>query len=248
MQEIAIVVPVRLASSRFPGKPLFEIKGRPLILWTAQRIADEAPELPLFFAVEDDEVSKLLETNGYRVISTASDHPSGTDRIAEANEEIGADYVINVQGDEPMISARQILTLQELILDSADMATLASPFRKEEDFRDPDKVKVVLDSSNHALYFSRSPIPFAREHRGYVDANWLKENHCYWHLGIYAYSASFLKQFKNMPRGRLEQIEMLEQLRALENGITIVVGITAERTIGIDSLEDAAQFERFLEA
>ena len=248
MQELSIVVPVRLASSRFPRKPLFEILGKPLVLWTAERIVDQVPEFPLYFAVEDTIVYKLLESNGFRVILTKAGHPSGTDRIAEANETIGAEYVINVQGDEPLITGRQIRDLEELIRGPADMATLATRFGKEEDLRDPDKVKVVLDSESRALYFSRAPIPFARGHRGYVDARWLEENECYWHLGVYAYSASFLKEFGTLPRGRLERIEMLEQLRALEHGYEIRVGICQERTIGIDSIEDAAEFERTLKA
>ena len=246
MQELSIVVPVRLASSRFPRKPLFEILGKPLVLWTAERIVDQVPEFPLYFAVEDAVVFELLESNGYRAILTKSGHPSGTDRIAEANETIGAEYVINVQGDEPLITGSQIRALEELIRGPADMATLATRFSREEDLRDPDKVKVVLDNESRALYFSRAPIPFARGHRGYVDAKWLERYACYWHLGVYAYTASFLREFGTLPQGRLERIEMLEQLRALENSYEIRVGICQERTIGIDSIQDAAEFERTL--
>lgn len=247
MSEIAIVVPARLASQRFPRKPLFEIKGKPLLLWTAERIAAVAPDIPCYFAVEDSAVRNMLQAHGYKPIMTASDHPSGTDRIAEANDEIGADFVINVQGDEPMVTASQIETLAGLIRGPVDMATLATHFKSEGDFHDPNKVKVVLDLEGRALYFSRSPIPFAREYKGYVDSAWLQDNPCFWHLGMYAYSAGFLEKFRELPQGHLESIERLEQLRALENGFSIAVGFTEERSMGIDTPGDAAVFEKLLE-
>ncbi len=246
MPEIAIVVPARLASTRFPRKLLYEIKGKPLLLWTAQRIAAEAPDLPLYFAVDELTLGNLLSAHGYESIITSKSHPSGTDRIAEANEKIGADFVINVQADEPMVTGRQIRALADLIRSGADMATLATPFRREEDFHDSNKVKVVLDEKGRALYFSRSPIPFARDRKGFVDAAWFEENPAFWHLGLYAYSADFLENFRNLTPGRLEKIEKLEQLRALENGFTIAVGITQDKSVGVDTPEDAAAFESLL--
>jgi 3-deoxy-manno-octulosonate cytidylyltransferase (CMP-KDO synthetase) len=247
MPKIAIVVPARMPSARFPGKPLYLIKKKPLILWTAERIAREAPQIPLFFAIEDAEVAALLRENGFQPIMTRPDHPSGTDRIAEANETIGADTIINVQADEPLISGRQIDTLAALIEEGVDMATLATRFRKEEDFRDINKVKVVLDNRGRALYFSRSHIPFARERKGFVDADWLEHNHCFWHMGIYAYQAKFLRTYAELPRGNLEMIERLEQLRALENGYSVAVGLSDEPTLGVDTPEDAAAIEPLLE-
>ena len=246
-QDIAIVVPVRLAAVRFPGKPLYEIKGKPLILWTGERVAEQAPDLPLYFAAEDESVAILLEERGFDVIRTSKNHSSGTDRIAEANETIRARYIINVQGDEPTVTERQIKALADLVRGEAVMGTLATPFLAEEDFRDPNKVKVVVDANRHALYFSRSPIPFARQRHGYVDADWLQKNDCFWHLGMYAYKADFLRLFRKLPRGQLETIEMLEQLRALENGYKVAVGLTDQPTIGIDTPEDAAAFERYLD-
>ena len=246
MPEIAIVVPARLASMRFPRKLLYEIKGKPLLLWTAERIASQVPNLPLYFAVDEPALGDLLAAQGYESILTSREHPCGTDRIAEANDRIGADYVINVQADEPMVTKGQIETLASLIRGGGDMATLAVPFRREEDFNDYNKVKVVLDEKDRALYFSRSPIPFAREHKGFVDAAWLKKNNALWHLGLYAYSAEFLNKFRNLSPGRLEKIEKLEQLRALENGFTIAVGITEEGSLGVDTPEDAAAFEALL--
>lgn len=246
MPEIAIVVPARLASNRFPRKLLYEIRGKPLLLWTADRIASQSPDIPFYFAVDDPALSDMLATHGYESILTSEDHPSGTDRIAEANDRIGAEYVINVQADEPMVTRDQIETLAALIQGEADMATLAVPFRREEDFNDYNKVKVVLDGQGRALYFSRSPIPFAREHKGFVSASWLEKNNALWHLGLYAYNANFLQKFRNLSPGHLEQIERLEQLRALENGFTISVGIAKSANIGIDTPEDVTAFEALL--
>ncbi len=247
MPNIAIVVPARLDSKRFPHKLLYPILGKPLILWTAERIAKQAPDVPLYFAVEDEVLLELLEKQGYQPIMTSRKHQSGTDRISEANECIQANYLINVQADEPLVTEKQIKTLSQLITSAdVDMATLATPFEKEEDFHDPDKVKVVLNTESRALFFSRSAIPFSRDHNGYVDSKWLQENLCYWHLGLYAYSAEFINNFSGMSPGRLEKIERLEQLRALENGLTIAVGITNEPTLGVDTPEDAAIFEKLV--
>jgi 3-deoxy-manno-octulosonate cytidylyltransferase (CMP-KDO synthetase) len=245
MSDIAIVVPARLASKRFPRKLLHLVQDKPLILWTAERIASEAPDIPLHFAVEDEELFILLEHHGYQPIKTSAEHPSGTDRIAEANEKIQADYIINVQADEPLVTASQIETLKKLILDpDIDMATMAAPFSKLDDFRDPDKVKVVFDNQNRALYFSRSPIPFARSQRESIEDESLQENTYYWHLGLYAYTAEFINKFRKMPPGRLEMIERLEQLRALENGCTIAVGITNEPAAGVDVPADIEGFKK----
>lgn len=247
MSDIAIVVPARLASKRFPRKLLYLVQNKPLILWTAQRIATEVPDIPLHFAVEDQELFNLLEDNGYKPIKTSAEHPSGTDRIAEANKKIKADYIINVQADEPLVTASQIKTLKELIHSpDVDMATLATPFRNVDDFHDPDKVKVVFDNRNRALYFSRSVMPFDRDQCGSIGDDWLLENTCYWHLGLYAYTADFIDKFREMPPGRLEQIERLEQLRALENGSVIAVGITNEPASGIDVPRDIDGFENRL--
>ena len=189
MSNIAIVVPARLASKRFPRKLLHLVQNKPLILWTAERISSEAPDLPLHFAVEDEELFNLLEDHGYQPIKTSNEHPSGTDRIAEANEKIKADYIINVQADEPLVTSSQIETLKELIHEpDIDMATMAVPFSKADDFRDPDKVKVVFDNQNRALYFSRSPIPFARTQQGSIENECLQENSSMYDENIEGYN------------------------------------------------------------
>ena len=165
MSNIAIVVPARLTSKRFPRKLLHPIQDKPLILWTAERITFQVPDLPLYFAVEDQELFNLLKDRGYQPIITSDQHPCGTDRIAEANEKIQAEFIINVQADEPLVTWSQIKTLSELIQNpNVEMATLATPFQNAEDFNNPDKVKVVFDNQYRALYFSRSMIPFARDY------------------------------------------------------------------------------------
>jgi len=247
MPRVAIIVPCRLESTRFPHKLLHEIKGKPLVLWVAERIGREAPELPRWFAVDDARLAGPLRAAGFQTLMTRVDHASGTDRLAEANRTVGAEHVINVQADEPLVSGRQLRALAELIAGPADMATLATPFTTAADFANPNQVKVVIaPATNRALYFSRSPMPFARERGGVVDDAWVRANPCYRHLGLYAYKAALLEKFSTLPMGRYEQIEKLEQLRVLENGYEIACGVTDDPTIGVDVPEDAVKFERWL--
>jgi 3-deoxy-manno-octulosonate cytidylyltransferase (CMP-KDO synthetase) len=240
--DIAIVVPARLASQRFPRKLLHPILGKPLILWTAERIREQAPEYPLWFAVAETELQDVLEQEGYQTVLTDPNLPSGTDRIAQANETIGAGSILNVQADEPRVHASHIQILADLIAQDTDLATLAVRFRDPADFQDPNKVKVVCNRSGYALYFSRAPIPFDRQLKGQITPEWLSLQPAFLHLGLYAYRSDFLKKFSMLPEGDFEQIERLEQLRALECGYRIRVGITQVQTIGIDTLEDADRF------
>ena len=240
---IAVIAPARLASTRFPEKLLHRIGGKPLILWVGERIRSQTPDLPLYFAVDDARLREVVESAGFRAIMTSASHQSGTDRLAEANESIGADVVINVQADEPLVAASQIEALRRFIEDGADMATLATPFKRRKDFLDPNQVKVTVSNEGDALYFSRAPIPYNRDGFATFDDDWVAESPTYRHLGLYAYKADFLKTFCSLPAGRLESIEKLEQLRALENGYRIKVGFTDETSIGVDTLEDAEKFE-----
>lgn len=248
MAETAIIVPARLESTRFPRKLLHEIRGRALLLHVAERIHSQCPEFPVVFAVDDHLLYELLEKSGYSAVMTSTEHVSGSDRLAEANAALGADYVINVQADEPLITRKQILELERLILGDCDMATLATPFAKQADFENPNQVKVVLDRNDRALYFSRAPIPYPRDAGPTFSEDWFVDHHVYRHLGLYAYTKEFLDEFTQMPPGELEQIEKLEQLRALENGYTISVGLTEEPTIGIDAPEDVELYEAHLAA
>ena len=242
----SIIVPARLASTRFPRKLLFEVRGKPIILWTAERIRRVAPEFPLFFAVDDDALERCLSEAGFAAVRTRAEHPTGTDRLAEANADVGASAVINVQGDEPLVTGEQIRALATGLEGEAAIATLAVPFVRPQDFANPNQVKVVRDRKGYALYFSRSPMPFVRDAGGQVDAAWLAQNRCFRHLGLYAYKADFLSAFSGLKPGFLEQIEKLEQLRAMEHGYRIHVGITDQATIGIDTPEDIADFEACL--
>lgn len=246
MPAFAIIVPCRLESTRFPQKLLHPIKGKPLVLWVAERIATQAPDFPLWFAVDHESLADCIEGAGFKSILTAANHPSGTDRIAEANRTVQAGYVLNVQADEPLVSAGQLHALAKLIQGDCPMATLCTPFKRMVDFHNPNQVKVVMSRTGRALYFSRTPMPHSRDLGLTVDDAWVAANPCFKHLGLYAYQADFLEKFVALPPGRLEQIEKLEQLRALENGYPIGLTITDDPTIGVDTAEDALKFEQWL--
>lgn len=246
MPEIAIIVPCRLESTRFPRKLLHEICGVPLVLWVARRIAAEAPEYPLFFAVDDPLLAAPLQAAGFQTIATRVEHASGTDRIAEANRTVGASFVINVQADEPLVTGGQIRQLAQLIRGPVAMATLATPFRRVVDFYNANQVKVVLRRDGRALFFSRSRLPFSRDYGLTIDDAWVQANPCRKHLGLYAYRAELLATLATLPVGELAQIERLEQLRVLENGYDIAVGLTEQASIGVDTMDDARKFEASL--
>ena len=218
----------------------------PLILHTARRLRKIAPEFELFFAVDGEILSNVLKEDGFEAIATDPNLASGTDRIATANLQLGRDFVINVQADEPLVERLHIDSLIEGI-DNAQksMSTLATPFVNEDDFYDPNQVKVVVDQEGRALYFSRSPIPHSREHAkgkfSLIDPIPLK------HLGMYAYEKKFLQRFVNSPPGKLEKTEKLEQLRTLEMGLPIAVSIVDQGTVGIDVPSDLLKLSDFKE-
>jgi 3-deoxy-manno-octulosonate cytidylyltransferase (CMP-KDO synthetase) len=246
MPAFAIIVPCRLESTRFPRKLVHPIKGKPLVLWVAERITAQAPDFPLWFAVDHELLADCLEGAGFRAILTDSSHPSGTDRIAQANRTVRASYVLNVQADEPLVSGGQLQALARLIQGDCPMATLATPFKRVVDFYNTNQVKVVMSQTGRALYFSRSRMPFSRDLGLTIDDAWVEANPCFKHLGLYAYKADFLEKFVALPPGKLEQIEKLEQLRALENGYPIAIEVTSDPTIGVDTPEDAKKFEALL--
>ncbi len=246
MPAFAIIVPCRLESTRFPRKLLHPIQGKPLVLWVAERITAQAPDFPLWFAVDDPLLAECIEEAGFRAIMTSVSHQSGTDRLAEANRTVRASYVINVQADEPLVTGAQLQALARLIQGDCPMATLATPFKLIVDFYNPNQVKVVMSQTGRALYFSRSRMPFSRDLGLTIDDAWVTANPCFKHLGLYAYRADFLENFVRMAPGKLEQIEKLEQLRALENGYAIAIDVTDDPTIGVDTPEDAKKFEQWL--
>jgi 3-deoxy-manno-octulosonate cytidylyltransferase (CMP-KDO synthetase) len=247
MPSFAIIVPCRLESTRFPRKLLHPIKGKPLLLWVAERIRAQAPDIPLWFAVDHQLLADCLEKAGFKAIMTDASHPSGTDRIAQANRTVRATHVLNVQADEPLVTGGQLKALARLIQGDCPMATLCTPFKRIVDFYNVNQVKVVMTTTGRAMYFSRSRMPYSRDLGLTIDDAWLAQNTCYKHLGLYAYQADFLEKFVAMPPGRLEQIEKLEQLRVLEAGYPIAIDVTDDPTIGVDTPEDAKRFEEVLE-
>lgn len=243
MKFIAII-PARYASTRFPGKPLAMLGGKPVI----QRVYEQATAVlgEAYVATDDERIFQAVEAFGGRAVMTRSDHRSGTDRIEEAAEKIqtNADVIINVQGDEPFIQASQIKTLMHLFDDpTTQIGTLGKPFETMEAAKNPNSPKIVCDRRGFALYFSRSVIPFVR---GKEESTWMEHYPFLKHLGIYAYRRKALHEVTQLAQTPLEIAESLEQLRWLENGYRIRVGITDVETVGIDTPEDLQRAEEFL--
>ena len=238
------IIPARYASTRFPGKPLAVLGGKTVI----QRVYEQVSSLldEVYVATDDERIFQAVEAFGGRAVMTRTDHKSGTDRIEEAAEKIGsdADVIINVQGDEPFIQPSQIQTLMHLFdAPETQIGTLGKRFETIEGVENPNSPKIVTDNRGFALYFSRSPIPFVRG----IDRNqWLEAYPFLKHLGIYAYRREVLREVTQLPQGNLEKAESLEQLRWLENGYRIRVGLTDVETVGIDTPEDLKKAEAFL--
>lgn len=234
------IIPARYASSRFEGKPLADICGKPMV----QRVYEQACKAldEVYVATDDVRIYEAVIAFGGKVIMTGSHHKSGTDRCYEAYCLSGsqADVIVNIQGDEPFVQPAQINTVKACFDDeTTEIATLARPFPSDTDFEhlfDSNVVKVVLSEVTHkALYFSRSVVPYMR---GEHHLEWLKKNTYYAHVGMYAYKADVLRAITQLPQSNLEKVESLEQLRWLENGYQIKVGLTHEQTIGIDTPAD----------
>lgn len=243
------VVPARLASTRLPDKPLLDICGKPMVVRTAER-ARASAAARVVVATDHVRIAAACREYGIEALLTRDDHPSGTDRLAEVVERLDLSddaVLVNVQGDEPLIDPALIDAVADLLLRdaSAAIATCASVISGPAGFFDPNVVKVVLDATGHALYFSRAPIPWARDafatDREHLPAGF----NALHHIGLYAYRASFLRRFRDLPRGPLEQWESLEQLRALENGYPIAVHVTPlHPPPGVDTAEDLERVRR----
>ena len=238
------IIPARYASTRFPGKPLATLAGKPVIEHVYRRVVEALG--CAYVATDDDRIALAVERFGGQAVMTRADHKSGTDRIAEALEKTGreVDVVVNVQGDEPFITTRQIETLCHCFDDEqTQIATLGKPFESMEAVENPNSPKIVTDLKGFALYFSRSVIPYIR---GFEQTNWLSHFPYLKHLGVYAYRTEVLREITQLPQSPLEKAESLEQLRWLQAGYRIKVGITDEETVGIDTPEDLVRAERFL--
>lgn len=246
MNYIAII-PARYGSSRFPGKPLAQLGGKPIIQRVCERVGEAFQHV--FVATDDERIVACVESFGGKAIMTRSDHKSGTDRCWEAYGKCGvqADVVVNVQGDEPFIAPAQLEEIKHCFDDpQTQIATLVQPFSQSDGWdalSNPNSPKVVVDSRDFALYFSRSVIPYLR---GKDPQEWLAAHTYYKHIGLYAYRVEALQQITAMPQSSLEKAESLEQLRWLEAGLCIKVGYTDVRTIGIDTPEDLQRAEAFL--
>lgn len=231
------IIPARYASSRFPGKPLVEINGKTMIQRVYEQVSKASSIQEVIVATDDERIYKHVVAFG-KVVMTAEDHQSGTDRCAEVLSKVtGFDIVVNIQGDEPFINPLQIDNVVSLLAENEDfdVATLAKKIDDEVTLFNPNAVKVVFDKKGKALYFSRSPIPHCR---GKEQADWLARASFFKHIGMYAFRANKLLTLADLKQSTLELTESLEQLRWLENGYSIGVGLTEFETLGIDTPED----------
>ena len=238
--KVVICIPARFGSSRFPGKPLALLAGKPIIQWTYERackcIADK-----VIVATDDQRIIDVVKSFGGNVAMTRSDHPSGTDRVYEAVKEENAGIIINIQGDEPLINTNTVNKLIAAMKSNPvnEMGTVVIKASREDIGKDPNVVKAVISKNSYALYFSRSEIPYDREKANSVPL--------YHHVGIYAYRYDILEKFISLETGILENCEKLEQLRALENGISIYAVVTDEPNgIGIDTPQDLVKAQKIV--
>ena len=241
------IIPARYASTRFPAKPLALLGGKPVI----QRVYEQVTGVisSAVVATDDERIAEVVKSFGGQVVMTSPNHKSGTDRCWEAYQKLGEEYdvVINVQGDEPFIAHSQLRAIMECFEDeNTDIATLVKPFVESDGLaalENPNSPKVVLDSESRAIYFSRSVIPYLR---GVEPEQWLSSHTFYKHIGMYAFRSDVLGKITSLPQSTLELAESLEQLRWLENGYKIGVGISDVETVGIDTPEDLQRAEEFL--
>jgi len=232
------IIPARYASTRFEGKILANILGKPMIQHVWERAKQSKMLDDLIIACDDERVKKIAEDFGANVVLTSKDHESGSDRLTEIVQPLDVKIVINIQADEPLIHFTMLDSLARAILDepSIAMATLIKKITNKEELSNPNIVKVVIDRDNYAIYFSRASIPYLRDDN--VDQVYYK------HLGIYAYTKDFLFTFKNLPESNLEKAEKLEQLRAIESGYKIKTVQTNIETISVDTPEDLELVKR----
>ena len=241
------IIPARYASTRFPAKPLAQLGGKPVIQRVYEQVSKSMDSV--YVATDDQRIYAAVEGFGGRVVMTGTDLKSGTDRCQQAYTLIGepSDVIVNIQGDEPFIQTQQLDAIKQCFDDPAtQIATLVKPFTPEqglEALENPNSPKVVVDKNMRAIYFSRSIIPYIRKGE---KKDWLTMHTYYKHIGLYAYRAEVLAEITALPQSSLELAESLEQLRWIENGYTIKVGITNIETIGIDTPEDLERAEQFL--
>jgi 3-deoxy-manno-octulosonate cytidylyltransferase (CMP-KDO synthetase) len=233
------VIPARYASRRFEGKVLASLAGKPLIQHVYERVSQCDAVERVIVATDDTRVEEAVSRFGGEVAMTSTSHKCGTERVAEVASRMDSELVLNVQGDEPLISPKALASCVERLSadEEVDVSTLATEISSSDDLTRPHVVKVVQDLAGRALYFSRSPLPYAGREGG---GPWLK------HIGVYCFRREYLLSFVNLAQGPLEIAEKLEQLRVLEHGGAIGVAVTSHDTVGVDLPEDLARAERFL--
>jgi 3-deoxy-manno-octulosonate cytidylyltransferase (CMP-KDO synthetase) len=251
MHPFIVIIPARMASTRLPGKMLADLAGTPMVVRVAQRAAaSEASSV--YIATDDESIALAARAHKIDVLMTRHDHPSGTDRLAESVTRLQLPddgIVVNVQGDEPLIDPILINQVAASLArhPSAAMSTCAAPITDPTSFFNPNVVKVVCDKKSQALYFSRAPIPWDRDALGNGSQKLSSKVSALHHIGLYAYRVHFLKLFPSLTRGTLENIESLEQLRALEHGHTIAVHLTDTHPgIGVDTQDDLNRVRQLL--
>lgn len=232
------IIPARYGSTRFPGKPLAQLAGKPMVQWVYERAAQAQLLNEVLVATDDQRIFEAIKKFGGRVVMTRSDHPSGSDRIAEVAAKSDAEIIVNIQGDEPLIEPAAIDLGVKILLNhpAAQVGTLVRPIRDVADLRNPNIVKVALAQDHTALYFSRSAIPFCRGAQ--TEAEWLQQHTYFKHIGLYIFRRDLLLQFVKWPMGVLERVESLEQLRLLEHGVKIHVALTEYEAQSVDTEDD----------
>lgn len=247
--RVTAVIPARYASTRFPGKPLADLLGKPMIRWVYERTALCAGIHRVIVATDDERIFRAVRAFGGEAEMTREDHPTGTDRLAEVAGRIETDLVVNVQGDEPLVDPRMLdLAVAPLREDpSIPMGTLKTPIATVEEYLNPNVVKVVTDLRGFALYFSRAPIPHPRDAGDDLPA-FLARGGAFKHIGLYVYRRDFLLAYPRLPATPLEETEKLEQLRALEHGHRIRVVPTGLASQGVDTPEDLERVRALMEA
>lgn len=244
-----IVIPARYDSTRFPGKPIAPLKGKPLIQHVYENSKAAAYAHDVIVATDSETIFERVLSFGGKAVMTSSEHTSGTDRVAEVARDMECDIIVNVQGDEPLIRPQMIDDTINILSDgSADIGTLVKKIEEPGEILDPNVVKAAFSEDGFALYFSRAPIPYHRDEWKDLDKFKIQNSKfkIYKHIGIYSYRRDVLLRLTDMKPSRLEEIEKLEQLRALENGFRIKVKKTSFETIGVDSPEDLERVEKWL--
>jgi len=246
---VTVIIPARYASTRFPGKPLADLCGKPMIQWVYERSSLCAAVDRVIVATDDARIAEAVTGFGGEVAMTRSDHATGTDRLAEVAAGLDDDLVVNVQGDEPMIDPAMIqAAVAPLLADaSIPMGTLKTPLTSLAEYQNPNVVKVVTDQQGFALYFSRAPIPYPRDFSGDLEQRWT-ELAAARHVGLYVYRREFLLSYPHLQATPLETQECLEQLRALENGFRIRVAESNLAGQGVDTPEDLERVRKILSA